>query len=62
VFLWVPLLAFGILTIRLFNALVWSTSKVQVFLKDGAKQPLKSVGYIAAAIVFVVAFVWRTRL
>ena len=55
-------MAFGILTIRLFNALVWSTSKVQVFLKDGAKQPLKSVGYIAAAIVFVVAFVWRTRL
>jgi hypothetical protein len=60
VFMWLPLLAFGILVLRLLKPLSWAVSKVQWFLAEGEKHPLKAVGFIAALTVFVISSCWQT--
>jgi hypothetical protein len=53
VFLWLPLLALGILTVRLLTPLSWIVGRTQWFLKEGKEHPLKAIGYVAAVVVFL---------
>jgi hypothetical protein len=40
-------------------ALAWITGKAQWALKDGKEHPLKVVGHVAGAIVFLVFVGWQ---
>jgi hypothetical protein len=60
VFTWLPLFAFGILAIRALTPLSWIVAKAQWFLKGGSEHPLKAIGVVAAATVFVVAVALQT--
>jgi hypothetical protein len=62
VFAWLPLFGISLLLIRLFNLLSPVVSKLQWAIKGGPDHPLIAVGYVAAAIVFVIAVVWRILL
>ncbi|WP_426612490.1 hypothetical protein [Bradyrhizobium sp. McL0616] len=53
VFIWLPLFALGIVTARLLTPLAWMVGKTQWFLKEGKEHPLKAIGYVAAAVVFL---------
>jgi hypothetical protein len=53
VFIWLPLLALGIVTIRLLTPLSWLVGRTQWFLKEGKEHPLKAIGYVAAVVVFL---------
>ncbi len=59
VFAWLPLLAAGIILLRMIKPLLTVVRKAQWFLKDGKDHPLDAVGYIAAAIVFLSVVGWR---
>jgi hypothetical protein len=54
VFVWLPLLALGILVIRALTPLSWIVEKAQWALKEGDQHPLKAIGYVAAVVVFAV--------
>jgi hypothetical protein len=54
VFLWLPLLAFGILGVRALTPLLWMVGKAEWLLKDGEKHPLKVVGTVAAGLVLTI--------
>ena len=58
VFGWLPLFALGIAFMRLLNPLAWLVGKAQWALKDGKDHPLKAIGYVAGAIVFLVTAGW----
>jgi hypothetical protein len=60
VFAWVPLLAVGILVVRTMRPLSRLFAKTRRVLKDGSDHPLKIIGYIAALVVFALAFGWQT--
>lgn len=53
VFVWLPLLALGILLARLLTPLTWIVGRTQWFLKEGKEHPLKAIGYVAAVVVFL---------
>lgn len=53
VFLWLPLFALGIVTVRLLTPLSWIVGRTQWFLKEGKEHPLKAIGYVAAVVVFL---------
>ena len=59
VFAWLPLFASGIVASRIFGGFSWITGKAQWALKDGKEHPLKVVGYVAGAIVFLVFVGWQ---
>jgi hypothetical protein len=59
VFAWLPLFAFAILVIRAITPLSWLVTQVQWALRGCAGNPLKAVGYVAAAIVFLATAGWR---
>jgi hypothetical protein len=59
VFSWLPLFGLAILVLRAANSLFWAVQKMQWFMKNGQDHPLDAVGYIAGAIVFVIASVWH---
>jgi hypothetical protein len=62
VFAWLPLFGLGLAMVRLINVLQPVVLKMQWFLKDGKDHPLIAVGYVAGAIVFVIAVAWRLLL
>ena len=43
----------------IFGGFSWITGKAQWALKDGKEHPLKVVGYVAGAIVFLVFVGWQ---
>jgi hypothetical protein len=51
VFVWLPLLALGIVVARLPTS--WIVGRAQWFLKEGKEHPLKAIGYVAAVVVFL---------
>ena len=53
VFVWLPLVALGILTARFLTPLSWVVGRTQWFLKEGMEHPLKAIGYVAAVVVFL---------
>jgi len=53
VFVWLPLLALGIVTARVLTPLSWIVGRTQWFLKEGKEHPLKAIGYVAAVVVFL---------
>jgi hypothetical protein len=53
VFVWLPLLALGILIARLLTPLSWTVARAQWFLKEGKEHPLNAIGYVAAFVVFL---------
>jgi hypothetical protein len=53
VFVWLPLFALGILTVRLLTPLSWVVGRTRWFLKEGKEHPLKAIGYVAAVVVFL---------
>ncbi|WP_454652021.1 hypothetical protein [Bradyrhizobium liaoningense] len=59
VFVWLPLLALGIVVARLTPPAAWVVGKAQWFLKDGKEHPLKAIGYVAAVVVFLGTAVGR---
>lgn len=59
VFAWIPLLALGLLSIRLVPMLMWTVAKAQWTLKEGEEHPLRAVGCVAAVIVFALAAIWQ---
>jgi hypothetical protein len=59
VFTWLPLLALGILMVRLLTPLSWIVGRTQWFLKEGKEHPLKAIGYVAAVVVFLGTVVGR---
>lgn len=59
VFIWLPLLAFGLLLLRAGTPASLVVAKVQWLLKDGKDHPLEAVGYVVGAVVFILAVVWQ---
>jgi hypothetical protein len=59
VFIWLPLLAFGLLLLRAGTPASLVVAKVQWLLKDGKDHPLEAVGYVVGAVVFILAAVWQ---
>ncbi len=63
VHLWLPLFAVSVLVVQGINSFLWAARKMQWFLKQGQHHPLDAIGYVAAAIVFIVTAmaqaVWR---
>jgi hypothetical protein len=59
VFVWLPLLAIGILVARASGPFFRVVGKTQWFLKDGQNHPLKAVGCVAVVIVLLVGSVLR---
>ena len=59
VHLWLPLFAMSVLAARALNSLRLAARFAQWFLKDGKKAPFRSLGIIAALIVFVSVLAWR---
>lgn len=59
VFAWLPLFALGILAIRALTPLSWLVKQVEWALRSCEGHPLKAIGYVAAAIVFVITAGWR---
>jgi hypothetical protein len=59
VFAWLPLFGISLLLIRLLNLLTPVVAKTRWFLKEGNDHPLIAVGYVAGAIVFVIAVALR---
>ena len=57
VHLWLPLLAFGALGVRLFYPIFRAVEWAQWFLKEGDRHPLRAIGVVAAALVFAVTAV-----
>ena len=51
VFVWLPLLAIGIIAGRVSGPFFWAVGKTQWFLKDGQNHPLKAVGLVAVVVV-----------
>lgn len=58
--LWLPLMLFGVLTIRALRFLFGAVGLTQSFLRNGDEHPLKAIGFIAASII--VAFGGLIRL
>jgi hypothetical protein len=56
---WLPLFGLSLLLLRTMPLIYLAVQKMQWFLKDGKNRPLEAVGYVAGAIVFVVAVVWQ---
>lgn len=66
VFLWLPLLAFGMSFVKLTNRVAYAVAKVQWFLANGDEHPLEAVGFVAAFAVFAVTAIlqhapWSVR-
>jgi hypothetical protein len=59
VFAWLPLFGISLVIIRVLNVLTPIVHKMHWFLKDGQDHPLIAVGYMAGAIVFLIAVAWR---
>jgi hypothetical protein len=55
--LWLPLLGIAVLFIQFVNSFTRSVIKTQWLIKQGRDHPLEAIGYVAAAVVFVVATV-----
>ena len=51
VFVWLPLLAIGIIAGRVSGPFFWAVGKTQWFLKDDQNHPLKAVGLVAVVVV-----------
>jgi hypothetical protein len=60
VFVWLPLLAIGILVARASGPFLWAVGRTQWFLKDGQNHPLKAVGCVATVVVFGVGLILHT--
>lgn len=57
VFLWLPLLALGIITFRLSNGVSRLVGALQGQLNEGEEHPLQAIGIVAGAAVLVVSTV-----
>lgn len=62
VFVWLPLLAVGIIATRALKPLSWAVGKAQWALKDGNEHPLKAVGYLGGVLVFTAVAGWKAFL
>lgn len=61
VFIWLPLLALGILIVRLLTPLSLIVGGTQWLLKEGKDHPLKAIGYVAAIVVFLGTVAWQAN-
>jgi hypothetical protein len=59
VHLWLPLFAFGALSVRIIYPVFRFIEWAQWFLKQGNQHPLRAVGIVAAALVFMGAMICR---
>jgi hypothetical protein len=57
--LWLPLLALGMLTIKVLTSFVRAVRTMQWFIKRGRDHPLDAIGMVAAVIMFVATLVLR---
>jgi hypothetical protein len=57
--LWLPLFALSVWLVQGTNYLGFAAAKMQWFLKRGQQRPLEAIGFVAAALVFVIALIWR---
>jgi hypothetical protein len=56
---WLPLFALGVVFVHAINWFILLVSKTQWFLKKGQEHPLEAIGWVAAAIVFLISVVAR---
>jgi hypothetical protein len=59
VHLWLPLFAVGALGVQLLYPIFRAVEWAQWFLKQGNRHPLRAIGAVAAAVVFVVTTIWK---
>jgi hypothetical protein len=57
--LWLPLFALAIIIVRLLTYFGMAVQWMQRFIKQGRIHPLDAAGYVAAAIVFIAACIFR---
>jgi hypothetical protein len=55
VHLWLPLFAACIIILKIANYFLLATQQTQWFLRRGKEHPLDALGFVAAAIVFLIA-------
>lgn len=53
IYLWLPLLAIGMIGVRALSILGRTTAWVQWFIKQGNQHPLQAIGFVAATLMFI---------